>query len=458
MKVTNGQFTALLDFGAAAYDGTDRYLQVEVRTALGPFIPLAPRQRITATPYALMAGKFSGTVPAGGLGGVYGNAVTFSNANNVFNGTFRGGGVSNPLTSPVIKDAGGLTIATAEANYLKISGTNFPGLIIEGDYRNGMNGERYRTDFASGGNPRMAMNGYIYMDGNPYIDAIGAAHNTMIAIGNDVGHGIVTYGAGTVLEAFAQLPDGRPTNSVYTNGALTASLDGRGQFRLINRNWMGYDHPQLQIESEQVTNGATISRFGFMSQSDWLQIAPLSADGNMLTGVTLYTNGRVSIGDANWKAGSPGYGLNVPTNVFLLTALAGDLSVGGESSNGAAPINSHLWLGGAADGASAEMRSRLDLGTAADRDYSSYLGAKNFNNGDRQTLELGTRVGGVDTVGLVIQGGTNYGNGGGLSNAVTLIAGSGVTLATNDGRTFTISAGITDIRSANIVQSPGRRP
>ena len=50
VSVTNGLFTALLDFGTAAFDGTPRWLELEVGGAT-----LAPRQALTATPYALHA-------------------------------------------------------------------------------------------------------------------------------------------------------------------------------------------------------------------------------------------------------------------------------------------------------------------------------------------------------------------------------------------------------------------
>lgn len=86
VNVTNGLFTAPIDFGMAAFDGSDRYLQIEARTTLGPFITLTPRQRVTAAPYAMLAGKLSGPLPSGSLTGTYGNVLTFSNVANVFQG------------------------------------------------------------------------------------------------------------------------------------------------------------------------------------------------------------------------------------------------------------------------------------------------------------------------------------------------------------------------------------
>ena len=54
VAVEDGVFTVDIDFGAGAFDGQARYLEIRVRPAgLGVFTQLMPRQPITATPYAL---------------------------------------------------------------------------------------------------------------------------------------------------------------------------------------------------------------------------------------------------------------------------------------------------------------------------------------------------------------------------------------------------------------------
>jgi hypothetical protein len=54
VAVDDGVFTVGIDFGAAAFDGQARYLEIGVRPAgNGAFTLLTPRQPITATPYAL---------------------------------------------------------------------------------------------------------------------------------------------------------------------------------------------------------------------------------------------------------------------------------------------------------------------------------------------------------------------------------------------------------------------
>ena len=56
VAVTNGLFTTTLDFGSSLFDGSPRYLQLEVATNNGASLAvLVPRQPLTAAPYAVRA-------------------------------------------------------------------------------------------------------------------------------------------------------------------------------------------------------------------------------------------------------------------------------------------------------------------------------------------------------------------------------------------------------------------
>jgi lysophospholipase L1-like esterase len=88
--VSNGLFTTLIDLGAEAFTGDGNWLEIAVRTngATG-FTTLTPRQQVTPSPYAITAAN----VASNGLaGGVYGNAVAFTNSANQFDGSFTGNG------------------------------------------------------------------------------------------------------------------------------------------------------------------------------------------------------------------------------------------------------------------------------------------------------------------------------------------------------------------------------
>jgi hypothetical protein len=136
VEVTNGLFVLPLNFGAN-FPGADRWLQLEVRTNLGSFTPLSPRQPITPTPYALTAAnasnltstlpasQLSGALPSANLSGTYSGAVTFDNAANSFTGS--GAGLTalnaNNLASGTVPDAR-LASNVARTNQVWLRGGN----------------------------------------------------------------------------------------------------------------------------------------------------------------------------------------------------------------------------------------------------------------------------------------------------------------------------------------------
>ena len=76
--VSNGVFTVTLDFGAGIFTGPTRWLEIAVGTnGGGSFKGLEPRQPLTASPYAILAGN----VPDGAITGakLAAGAVTSTN-------------------------------------------------------------------------------------------------------------------------------------------------------------------------------------------------------------------------------------------------------------------------------------------------------------------------------------------------------------------------------------------
>lgn len=56
VQVANGVFTVQLDFGANAFPGADRYLEISVKKPQdSTYTPLTPRQPVTPTPYAIQS-------------------------------------------------------------------------------------------------------------------------------------------------------------------------------------------------------------------------------------------------------------------------------------------------------------------------------------------------------------------------------------------------------------------
>lgn len=93
VTVTNGLFTLPLDFGAAAFDGSARWMEIAVQ---GPgdagFTTLAPRQPITAAPYAIRALTGGGglTLPFAGSSNSP-NIASFDVVNSASTGSFSHG-------------------------------------------------------------------------------------------------------------------------------------------------------------------------------------------------------------------------------------------------------------------------------------------------------------------------------------------------------------------------------
>ena len=141
--VTNGLFTVPIDFGSSPFNGADRWIQIDARTVIGPFTTLQPRQKVTPAPYAIRAAHFDGTLVSAQLAGTYGNAVTFSNAGNVFMGTFTGSGAS--VTNVNAATVGGFTAGQfwkTSGNAGTAAGVNFIGTTDNQPLEGRVNGQR----------------------------------------------------------------------------------------------------------------------------------------------------------------------------------------------------------------------------------------------------------------------------------------------------------------------------
>jgi hypothetical protein len=99
MQLNDGRFACGLNFGNAAFDGSNRWIQVEFRNPAGSgqYQALSPRDKITATPYALYA-----------LNGANGVWVYDTNQQSVsVMGKKVGIGTSNPTAALEVVDATG---------------------------------------------------------------------------------------------------------------------------------------------------------------------------------------------------------------------------------------------------------------------------------------------------------------------------------------------------------------
>jgi len=180
VPITDGRFALGLNFGATAFDGSNRWVQLEFRdpAGTGDYLALAPRDKIAATPYSLYSlnGKPGPQGPAG-IDGPQGPA-----------------GIDGPLGATGSQGIQGETGAagaqglTGSTGLTGATGTGITGVIIESD---------------------ILYFKYLYSDGTS---------SGYITLGNVVGPQGPTGGNGSNGEAGLQGPQG----SAGIDGALVS--------------------------------------------------------------------------------------------------------------------------------------------------------------------------------------------------------------------------------------------
>ena len=151
VPVTNGLFTATLDFGDAVFSGSARWLEIAVH---GPddtnYTTLTLRQALTSTPYAIRAANYSGTLAATNLTGKIPDAqlstnVALLNSNAVFTGSvtasnFNGNGYGL-LNLPATSLTGTIPDARLSTNIARLNtNTIFAGNLTAAQFIGNGNG------------------------------------------------------------------------------------------------------------------------------------------------------------------------------------------------------------------------------------------------------------------------------------------------------------------------------
>jgi hypothetical protein len=241
--VSNGLFVLPLDFGAS-FPGADRWLQLEVRTAIGPFTLLSPRQKLTAAPYAitsrnltgtLPAAQLSGTLPSAQLSGTYSSAVTLNNSANSFSGS--GAGLTSlnasQLASGTVPDAQ-LAPTVARTNQVWLlagnagttAGTNFLGTTDNQSLELKVNNQRVLR--LEPGNSGIAPN----LVGGHRANVASNAFFQSTARGVFIGGGGSSSGPNVVLDDFAIIVGG----TANTNNGDHSFLGGGSRNYIEDRN------------------------------------------------------------------------------------------------------------------------------------------------------------------------------------------------------------------------------
>jgi len=199
VAVSNGLFTATLDFGPGIFTGADRWLEVAVRTnGGGAYTTLTPRQQLTPTPYAISSGNLSGAlrVELNTNGGP--NLIGGSPANQVDAGvqgaTISGGGTLNyfgfPYTNRVSADFGAIGggIANLAQSFGSFIGGGYGNTVEPGlGYYSAIVGgalNRIRADasdsFIAGGDGNVIGNGVSYASiGGGYLNTNASSYSVI---------------------------------------------------------------------------------------------------------------------------------------------------------------------------------------------------------------------------------------------------------------------------------------
>ncbi len=201
ITVTNGLFTVQLDFGAGAFQGDARWLEVAVRcTGDTGYLTLSPRQPLTPAPYALalpgLRTQQNATSP-NVIGGYSGNSVTAG----VYGATIGGGGASGVINSVTDNygTVGGGGGNTAGDSYATVGGGWNNNASDEGATIAGGSGN------ASSGPYSTVGGGYSNSAGGSYATVGGGSSNTASAWYATVGGGYSNTAGGYA----AAVPGGR---------------------------------------------------------------------------------------------------------------------------------------------------------------------------------------------------------------------------------------------------------
>ncbi|MEI8290917.1 MAG: FG-GAP-like repeat-containing protein [Verrucomicrobiota bacterium] len=206
--VTNGLFTVTLDFGGGVFDGNARWLEIGVQPVGGTnFTGLAPRQSVTAMPYAMRALNAA-------------HALTAASANSVSAANITGMLPLAQLPSVVLTNGASDLILTGTFSG---SGTGLTNLDLLSVNSRGVIAWSSNTWSSStlpvGRNPMSVIAADLHGTGKP--DLISANHNdSSLTIWNNNGSGEFLTSATVSL--------GLPPNSI-----ATADVNGDGKLDII---------------------------------------------------------------------------------------------------------------------------------------------------------------------------------------------------------------------------------
>jgi hypothetical protein len=312
VAVSNGLFTVTLDFGAGIFTGLGRWLEIGIRTngSSGAYTTLAPRQSLTASPYAIMAGN------ASSLGGQSANAYVAKSGDTMTGNLNLPQGGLKVGSSQIVTTGANVGIGTASpAAQLEVSGpTGTQERVTDTTTGNSL-------VLQAGSGSNMKVTAYNYSSGAvPLYIGVDGANTILNSGGGNVGIGTANPTATLDVRpiAFANNQDG---------GIALACTDGHyrsGMFLRTDVN--GFPRLALDISSSETLNlnGSGNVGIGTTLAQTKLDIRPIAFANNQEGGIQLactddhYRSGIYLRTDVN---GFPWLGLDGPGAVNALTII-----------------------------------------------------------------------------------------------------------------------------------------
>ena len=245
ISVSNGLFTLTLDFGNQ-FPGADRWLEIGVVTnGGGTFTTLAPRQPLTAAPYAIMAGNVSGAVAASQLSG----AVPLANL---------------PTTALVTNGQTGVNL-TGNFSGNGAGVTNLNLSLNSGGAISGSGSFRFSSSPSVGNTPRSVTAADVNGDGKVDLISADSGPDTLTVLTNN-GSGVFTLSSspGTGNQPFS---------------VIGADVNGDGRVDLISANLAG---SSLTVLTNNGSGGFALSSSpGVGTQPQSVAAADVNGDGKV---------------------------------------------------------------------------------------------------------------------------------------------------------------------------------
>ncbi len=346
VPVSNGLFSATLDFGPGVFTGTSLWLDLSVRTnSNGAFAELLPRQALLPVPYAIMANSASnllGSLPAAQLSGTIANGALPASLN-----------LSGTVTANAFAgDGGALTNVTAGA--LTLPSTAVSADIIYSGNASLLYGDNNGNFFSGQG------------AGNPWLSG---SDNTALGVQSLASITNGSYNTAVGFQALAEL--GLGTRAGGTNNI---ALGWRAGFRYLGNESGNIDIGNFGQQGENNT-----IRIG-NGQTQTFIAGVINGDGGGLTNVTAgaLTLPSTAVGADIIYSGSASllYGDN--NGNFFSGQSAGNSAVNGSNNTA---------IG---DEALAVIRNGSD-NTAVG--YQALFGFGFLNAGGSNNIALGSRAG-----------------------------------------------------------------